>query len=69
MNSKESKAMTFSEASFWAIHIYQDGDFQRAITDTFTRKTADLFCQVFNGGKATAVAVEVRCPVEVAGRV
>lgn len=63
--------MTFSELSFWAIHIYQSGNYHRTMPTPFTRETADVFCKVFNGGdgKVRAIAAEVRCRLEVAARI
>ena len=42
--------MTSSEISFWAIHIYQEGNYQRTVPATFTQEGAEVFCKIFNQG-------------------
>ena len=51
MTSKIDIQMTSSEISFWAIHIYQEGRFERTVSATFTQEGADLFCKIFNQGR------------------
>ena len=82
MTGKIDTQMTSSEISFWAIHIYQEGRFERTVSATFTQEGAELFCKIFNqgedgesgdkaggDGKTKAVSAEVRCKVEVAARI
>lgn len=60
-NSRRASGGIKVPFSLWLVHIYQEGQYLRTIKSPFTESSANIFCETFNNGTRSPLAVAREC--------